>query len=581
MKKPNFDTLNANQFDVQGQREKKSRSVAQVDSSECKPMSNKEYVELIVGRIEECRIDITSDEKDWVNILLGFATDYGESGRDYVHRICKFYVGPHASYSSAEVDEKYDWCLAHGQNKFTTATFIAIAKDYNVDVSMPPGRYPEGAECPSSSKEKRRGRPSKSTADKVPPSVLAKDYVTSNYQLRYNSITGRIEYTLIENSVWKELEDRDFDTIYSQIKLMGISISKGDVQSLISSELISTTFNPVDEFFDSLPVWNPGNDGDAIDEFFDILTVPEKDIPFYKKYARKWFLNFVALMKGQIPDNQIVLSLRGSQNAGKTFFCQNILPPALSKYVYRLMPTDKIEKDHLLALSSSLLVILEEFLVKGKMSNAYKAMITLDKINARAPYERFSKTLIRRASFVATGNDKVYIGEKEGNRRYLTFDIIGHYDIKDHPLPYERAYAQALYEISQPGFRHSLTSEEVDEITARNEDFTEIPLCELVIPKYYRKPESNEIGIAVSSADILSRIQPIFRNSEINITNIGSAMKKLGFEYRKPHNKVRYYVMEIMPEEDTDNAKAEGQVFHREQELRFSAKNKGCETPIF
>lgn len=51
--------------------------------------------------------DVTSDYESWLNVLFGLSYTFGEGGREYAHRLCKYYKG----YSESETNEKFDSCL--------------------------------------------------------------------------------------------------------------------------------------------------------------------------------------------------------------------------------------------------------------------------------------------------------------------------------------------------------------------------------------------------------------------------------------------------------------------------------------
>jgi len=63
--------------------------------------------ELIISRIEAAHTDITANYSDWRDIGFALADEFGEMGRDYYHRISRFYP----SYSSTDCNKQYDQCL--------------------------------------------------------------------------------------------------------------------------------------------------------------------------------------------------------------------------------------------------------------------------------------------------------------------------------------------------------------------------------------------------------------------------------------------------------------------------------------
>jgi hypothetical protein len=57
-------------------------------------------VDIIVTRIEADLTDITTSYHDWLNVGFAFANEFGEGGRNYFHRVSRFYSG----YTKADSD---------------------------------------------------------------------------------------------------------------------------------------------------------------------------------------------------------------------------------------------------------------------------------------------------------------------------------------------------------------------------------------------------------------------------------------------------------------------------------------------
>lgn len=90
-------------------------------------------VETVTQRIEAAGIDITADYGDWVNLGFALTEEYGENGRDYFHRLSRFYP----DYDEAECDRQYDKCLRSHGTGVTIRTFFQLAKDHGISVSIP------------------------------------------------------------------------------------------------------------------------------------------------------------------------------------------------------------------------------------------------------------------------------------------------------------------------------------------------------------------------------------------------------------------------------------------------------------
>ncbi len=88
-------------------------------------------VEEIISRIEAKSIDIATTYSDWRDIGFAFASEFGEQGRDYFHRISRFYP----DYSASECDKQFDKCLKANGSGVTLKTFFHKAKSAGINIS--------------------------------------------------------------------------------------------------------------------------------------------------------------------------------------------------------------------------------------------------------------------------------------------------------------------------------------------------------------------------------------------------------------------------------------------------------------
>lgn len=96
-------------------------------------ISPSDDVEEVTQRIEAAGIDITADYGDWVKLGFALSEEYGENGRDYFHRLSRFYP----DYDEAECDRQYDKCLRSHGTGVTIRSFYQLAKDHGISVSIP------------------------------------------------------------------------------------------------------------------------------------------------------------------------------------------------------------------------------------------------------------------------------------------------------------------------------------------------------------------------------------------------------------------------------------------------------------
>lgn len=88
--------------------------------------SNLNKVESVTSLIEQNAIDITADYNDWVKIAGALYNAFGETGRQYFHRISKYNHG----YKFKTADVKFDRC--RNMNKISLSTFFYIANSYGI-----------------------------------------------------------------------------------------------------------------------------------------------------------------------------------------------------------------------------------------------------------------------------------------------------------------------------------------------------------------------------------------------------------------------------------------------------------------
>lgn len=87
---------------------------------------NLNKVEAVVQLIESNAIDITADYTDWVKIAGGLYNSFGETGRQFFHRISKYNHG----YKFKDADKKFDNCRS--MPRITLSTFFYIANSYGI-----------------------------------------------------------------------------------------------------------------------------------------------------------------------------------------------------------------------------------------------------------------------------------------------------------------------------------------------------------------------------------------------------------------------------------------------------------------
>lgn len=490
-----------------------------------------DHLHLVAGRLSDAGIDITTSYSEWVNVTMACAT-LGEAAREDYHTICRQYP----KYNQEECDAKFDNCLKTGRGLVQLGTLIQMAKDHGVDTSLPRGRRPK------TKKEKAEERANRFK--------LAMERLSGMYELRYNTWTQRVEIRE-DGSDWRNVEDRDIDTIFCMFQNDGINIRQNEVRALINSRDFVKDYDVVSSYLNGLKPWNPDTDPDYIGDFFCghlEFNDPENE-KFYDTMLRKWFVCMVALWMGKVSENPLMPVFCGNQHIGKTFFIRHILPPELRKYFREPNPREPIGNDYLITLSQMVMIFLDEFSISSALkSDTYKAIITSTQLILRAPYGHYSEIRVRKASLIGATNHMQFIRDVEGNRRFVGIDLKGTVDLEDFPLPYEGAYAQAIY-LLEHGFTPKPSQEESQLISEHNHSYMEPNDCQEALLTVIRKPIGVEAAEALSAGDIMRSLNYSgFRGRECSAAEIGKTMKRLGFESKLIRGIRKYLVVKVDPQ---------------------------------
>lgn len=514
--------------------------------------SDREKLELYAQLIHDSSIDITPDQKnEWTQIAYACASQ-GEAGREPYHLICSNYPG----YSREECDRHFTYCLKTSKNCVGLGSLVKIAKDHGLELKLPRGRRPQ---TPSETEEKQGNKMMRITEE-----------LKRNRQWRYNVLTDKPEYK-DENGDWQPMDNRNFDTIISNLRLMGLGIQDKTLKSLIGSSDFSANFNPVDDYLDNLPAWNPDKDPDYIRETFVghmALKNPE-DTEFIYDMSRHYMVGMVSLWKGLIKENPTMPVLSGPHGIGKTYFGRGLLPPELERYVANVGPSDPVNKDTILMLSEKLLIVCEEFEMTSKTkSDMFKYILSLNKSTVRRSYDRYSEDRLRIASLIGSNNQTAFIYEPEGNRRFVGIELTGLTKLCDMPINYIGLYSQTMY-LLKNNFPPHPSAEEIAVIAEHNKAFQRPDDCEEALLTILRKPEEDETPEIILVGEIQKKLSADgFHGAAYSASNIGKTLRRMGVYTHKGRNGSEAYVILHKKNGQTQSTIAKPPIA-KEEELPF------------
>ena len=107
-------------------------------------LSSNSDIEEITKRIEQSATDIAPNYPDWRDLGFALADALGESGRQYYHRLSRFYSG----YAENETDRQYSACLAAHGHGVTIKTLFHLAKQAGISIAVVAQQAPQISKLP-------------------------------------------------------------------------------------------------------------------------------------------------------------------------------------------------------------------------------------------------------------------------------------------------------------------------------------------------------------------------------------------------------------------------------------------------
>ena len=323
---------------------------------------------------------------------------------------------------------------------------------------------------------------------------------------RQNVITHKYEIYDESTDLWYESTDRMTNTLCCRItEEIGKRILKGDFKQLVESEF-SPEYNPLAQYLDTLPPIEEDDTTDYIDLVASMVHVAKADEAKHRRWFKKWFVAMLATWLDPKVTNHVILTYIGPQGIYKSTFMRRLMPPALDSYFAVRNYASRMDKDDRIMLAEKGLVALEEIdSLTPRELNQLKAIVTAEAIDERDAYSTNRERRYHLASFCATGNNRRFLTDLTGNRRWLPFYVTDIDSPYTHAIPHDRLYAQA-YALYRQGFQYWFDPTEVAALDSHNRNFEEPNMTQELIETYFRPPYGDEVGEFYTSANILTAI---------------------------------------------------------------------------
>lgn len=310
-----------------------------------------------------------------------------------------------------------------------------------------------------------------------------------NLKIRYNELTRVVEYIRKSHKIWlQDIEILLSDLVFEMENNQGIkSISKNKLHEMIMTRNIVEVFNPIQDFYNSLPAYNNEKNIEKLCNYIDIPS--EEDRLFFYEMFKKHLIRTLRTAIETDYVNRIVLVLFGPQDIGKTKIWQWLTPSEL----YYDEPINLNDKDSIIALSRYVIVNFDDLDQLSKKEVAkLKAYISKGAVNKRLPYARTETRMSRVASFVGTTNLTNILAD-ENNTRWLILKVQS-FNWKDYvkninPL---QIWAEAKHYLENDKNSGELTIEEKQRRDHRNSrEFLELSRERDILLRYFSEDGLN------------------------------------------------------------------------------------------
>src|SRR5690606_5996896 len=358
-------------------------------------------------------------------------------------------------------------------------------------------------------------------------------YITERYKIYFNELSLSYEIAPVANEA--QIHEMNENSLLIELDQAGIKIGREKFINYLKSDLIDK-YNPIKRYFESLPEW----DGqDYIQQYCSYVRTDNDELFYY--HMKKWVVRAIrtVLFQDEINKNALVLA-NGVQNAGKSTYLKKLVPPPLMKYYGENLSLDK---DGRIKLCKTFIINLEELQGLNRQdTDKVKALISLQTVNDRLPFDKKNSFMHRTCSFVGSTNKSEFLIDETGNVRWIVFELFGTIDYETYNKEFnvDNFWSQAYYIFkNEPDFVSHLTYNDVKQNEERNEKFMALSVeCEAVL-KFYE--QSDDMVDFRTASEVVSELS--LTGIKFSSNKLGSAFKKYGFTRTKhPQRQIYGYL---------------------------------------
>ena len=282
---------------------------------------------------------------------------------------------------------------------------------------------------------------------------------------------------------------------------------------------------------------------DHVTQIYDIFKIPTdtEEGLYIRTFIFKWLKQCVCGLFNDIENPfslDIILVFQGKQGIGKTRFFEML---ALnSRYFGEGISLDPRDKDSVMQATSKWISELGEIgSTMRKDMDSVKAFLTKSTDEYRTPYGRAIFHYPRMTSFVGTVNDKQFLIDQTGNRRFVTIplapDLVIDYNTQIKPFDALQLWSQ-IYNIVKDADKSScfrLTEDEKRYLEKRNSAFVKPMKGEYEVLDILEEQQTPEQDYICTFRDMTVTEFIKIHNLKYDVRTVGHILKKYGYESKK------------------------------------------------
>ena len=373
-------------------------------------------------------------------------------------------------------------------------------------------------------------------------------FITEHYlqynTIRYDAISNKLQIQVVPTSpstgeagvtLWREMNSIDINNIVCQCaQECQANITSSDVMTVLKSDLVPKV-HPLRDYVESLKPYTPGQP-DWIDMVARQVRVKPsgeeaRGEELWRECFKRWFVAMVtSWMKDEVV-NHTCLILVGRQGCFKSSFLESLIPPHLRGYSCKMPISSQLSKDERLRIAEFGMINLDELdCLSAREMSMLKSLMTATDVNERAAYAYTKERRMRLASFCGSTNNREFLSDLSGSRRWLPFEVESIQNPFHTTLPYDLMYAQAKYLAESGTFTYWFDSDEIAVLEQHNEEFRSRAGEEELLPILFDVPAEGK-GEFMTSAQIREKLVSFGGiKKPMALNTLGILLSKAGYK---------------------------------------------------